>query len=85
LSVISEVPAHNSFIKAMAFMPEHNIFLTACDKSISIWDTISLQSVGRLPAHKDEVRVLHTYDNYLFSAGKGSGNTPALFIWDLRQ
>ena len=42
MSVISEVPAHNGFINAMEIMAESSIVLTACEKEIKIWDTISL-------------------------------------------
>ena len=42
MSVISEVPAHSGFINAMEIMAESSIVLTACEKEIRIWDTISL-------------------------------------------
>jgi hypothetical protein len=85
MSVISEVPAHTSYIRAMTIMPESNVVLTSCDKLISIWDTISLSSVGKLAGHKDEIHSLHTFGNYLYSGGNGSSSAGALFVWDLRR
>jgi len=59
--------------------------LTACEKTISVWDIITLKHVISLKAHKDEIRCLYAYNDLLFSAGKGSISSGALFAWDLRS
>ena len=41
--MISEQAAHQSVIKAMVVWPEKNVLVTACDKTISLWDLVSLQ------------------------------------------
>ena len=66
-------------------MPESSVIVTACDRTIGLWDTISLKNVGKLVGHKDEIRALHTHDNYLFSAGKGNSSAGSLIVWDIRQ
>ena len=32
---------------------------TACEKTITIWDLMTLNIEGTLKAHKDEVRTMH--------------------------
>jgi len=59
--------------------------LTACEKVISVWDIITLKHVASLKAHKDEIRCLHAFGELLFSGGKGSISSGALFAWDLRS
>ncbi|CAG9310966.1 unnamed protein product [Blepharisma stoltei] len=85
LSVISEVPCHNSFIKAMAFWPENSLIFTGCNKEINIWDAISLQKISSFVGHCEDVRALHMKDNLLISAGKSLSDGPSIFIWDLRR
>ena len=58
--------------------------MTTCDKSITIWDLISLEVKGVLKC-KDETRVLHEWGDYIFSGGKGTPGSGSLLIWDLRK
>ena len=84
MSQVSEVPAHTSYIRAMALWAESSVVLTGCQGIISIWDTISLQSAGILQEHNDEVRVMRMFDRYLITAGK-SQTAYSVFVWDLRR
>jgi len=59
--------------------------VTACDKTISLWDLVSLQNVATLKGHKDEIRTLHVWNDMLISGGKGSGTNPSILFWDLRS
>lgn len=43
-----------------------------------------MKHIVTLKGHKDEIRCLHIYNNLLFSGGKGSITSGALFAWDLR-
>ena len=62
------------------------MLVTACDRTISLWDLLSLQCIGSLKGHRDEVRALLVHNQALFSAGKsGKDDAPALLMWDLRK
>jgi WD40 repeat protein len=65
--------------------PERKLFYTACEKMVTIWDLISLETKGILKCHRDEVRVIHNHGDYLFTGGKGTPNGGSLLIWDLRK
>ena len=61
------------------------IFATAGDKqdkTVMLWDMISLTRMGTLTGHKGEVRALEFSKDgkYLFSAGQGG-----MLVWDLRK
>lgn len=84
MTQVSEVPAHSSYIRAMALWAESSVVLTGCQGVINIWDTISLQSAGVLQEHNDEVRAMRMFDRYLITAGK-SQSAYSVFIWDLRR
>ena len=72
-------------VKHVMIDPERRLFFTACEKTITIWNLISLEVEGMLKCHRDEVRVLHGTGDYLFSGGKGSSNGGSLLVWDLRK
>ena len=38
----------------------------------------------KLKGHKDEIRCMHIVNDLLYSGGKGSITSGALFSWDLR-
>ena len=68
------------------------MFITACDKIISLWDLFSLKCIGSLKGHRDEVRSITTQGHQLFSAGKSgakkgddSSGSAALLVWDIRM
>lgn len=53
LQQISDVEAHPSFIKSVEVWNEHSMLVTACDRTISLWDLLSLQCIGSLKGHSD--------------------------------
>lgn len=85
LTSISEMAAHTSSIKAMAISPENSVIFSSCGNLIKICDTVSLQTIGTLQAQIEDFRVLKTYNNLLYSAGKSLENGNSIFIWDLRK
>lgn len=87
MTCVSDISAHSSFIKCMTIWEERNLLITASDKTIMLWDTISLTNVGKLQGHREEIKALNVAkdSNLLFSAGKGSVDSGALFIWDVRK
>ena len=55
--MISDITAHNSYIKCLTIWEDKKLLLTAAsDKVILMWDMISLTMVGQLKGHKDEIR-----------------------------
>jgi len=61
------------------------IFATAGDKhdkTVMLWDMISLTQLATLTGHKGEIRALEFSKDgkYLFSAGQGG-----MLVWDLRK
>lgn len=82
---ISEVPAHQSFIKSMVVWPENSLIITACQNIVSVWDSISLHNVAVLRGHKDVIRAVQMHDNLLFTAGKSVGGSGSILVWDLRH
>lgn len=67
---------------------DRNVFVTASDKTIILWDAYSLTQIETLKGHKEEIRALATggdKNNLLFSGGKGSVNGGSLLVWDLRK
>ena len=87
MQCISDIKAHSGFIKCMTIWEDKNLLITASEKVIMLWDMISLTNVGTLKGHKDEIKAMTvTQDgSYLFSGGKGSANSSALLVWDLRK
>ena len=63
------------------------MLVTACDRTISLWDLLSLQCIGSLKGHSDEIRSLLVKGNRLYSAGKSGSEEggAALLVWDLRM
>jgi hypothetical protein len=49
-----------------------------------LFDLRSYEHVGALKAHRDEIRTLYKEGAYLFSAGKGTMHSGAMFKWDTR-
>jgi WD40 repeat protein len=76
MSVVSDIGAHQSYIRCLAVWPERNLLLTASsDKTIILWDQISLTQVATIRGHKEEIRALAVQpesNGKLFSAGKGT-------------
>lgn len=68
-------------------MRNSNVLITSCEKTIYLYDTISLTLAGKLTSHKEEIRAMtmSSDDTYFFSAGKGTPNSNGLMIWDLRK
>lgn len=76
MSCLSDIHAHNSFIKCMQVWSTHSYLLTAADRTFMIWDLISLTNVFTVKYHKEEIRAVEVTacGNYMICAGKGSQN-----------
>jgi len=82
--MIAELQAPGA-VKYVMIDPERHLFYTACDKTVTFWDLISLEGKTVLKSHRDEVRVIHGRGDYLFTGGKGTPNGGSLMIWDMRK
>ena len=58
MTCISDIQAHNSFIRSMTIWEDKKLLLTASDKVIMLWDLISLTNVGQLKGHKDDIKTM---------------------------
>ncbi len=85
MNCVSDIAAHNGIIKTLCPMPNQKVLVTACDKQISLWDLVSMTSIGTLKGHKDEIRCLERGTNSLVSAGRSTTADPSIFVWDLRS
>ena len=59
MTCVSDIQAHNSYIKCISIWEDKKLLLTASDKVIMLWDLISLTNVGTLKGHKDEIRAMN--------------------------
>ena len=85
---MSDISAHTGFIRCLISWEQKTLIVTASDKTIILWDIVSLAQVTQLKGHKEEIRALVASgqdDNLLFSGGKGNANGGSLLIWDLRK
>ena len=82
--MISELQAPSA-VRYVMIDPERRLFFTACEKSVTIWDLISLEVQCVLKCHRDQVQAIHGWGDYVFTGGKGSVNAGSLLIWDLRK
>ena len=57
MKCVSEMPDYG-IIKAIAYWKERNLLLTAADKSILLWDTVSLTNVGSVKVAPYEIKAL---------------------------
>jgi WD40 repeat protein len=57
MECVSEMPDYG-IIKAIAYWKERNLLLTAAEKSILLWDTVSLTNVGSVKVPNHEIRAL---------------------------
>jgi WD40 repeat protein len=87
MQCVSDITAHSGYIKCLKVWENHSYLLTAADKTVMIWDLISLTNVFTFKYHKDEIRAVDVSacGNYMISAGKGSASQGAMSIWDLRS
>lgn len=58
MSQISDIAAHNNFIRCLTVWGDRKLLLTASDRTIILWDQISLTQVAALRGHKEEIRAL---------------------------
>jgi WD40 repeat protein len=58
MNVVSDINAHQNFIRCLNAWEERKLLLTASDKTIILWDMISLTQVAQLKGHKEEIRAL---------------------------
>jgi WD40 repeat protein len=66
-------------------IPDQKLLATACDKTIMLWDLVSLINVATLKAHQEDINMLQRGSNILVSGGVSGYNNPALYVWDLRS
>ena len=87
MKYIADLPEKIGLVKAIAYWKERNLLLTAAEKSIMLWDVISLTNVGVMKGHKEEIKDLQLVpgSELLFAASKGSHNTSGLMVYDLRK
>lgn len=87
MQCLSDINAHSSFIKCMRVWPQHSYLLTASERTVMIWDLISLTNVFTVRYHKEEIRAVEVSQcgNYMICAGKGSPTQGAMSVWDLRS
>lgn len=89
MQVVSDIQAHQGFIRCLTAWQERTLLVTASDRSIILWDMVSLTQVTVLKGHKEEIRALTcgqgALGNMLFSGGKGTSSGGGLLIWDLRK
>lgn len=87
MSLRSDLTDKIGVIKAIAVWKERNLLLTAAEKNIIMWDTVSLTNVGILKGFKEEIKALHFVPEkqLLFAASKGSNQSAGLLVYDLRK
>lgn len=85
--IISDLtgPQINGSVKYVTIDPIRRLFFSACEKTVTIWDLVTLEVQGTLKCHKDEVRAIHVHGDYIFTGGKGTANGGSLLVWDLRK
>jgi WD40 repeat protein len=84
----SDLKAPSGIVRKVHFWSGRQIMMAAYDKSIILWDMVSLTSIGNLKVHKEDIRALATggsTNSLLFSGGKGNPSGGALVIWDIRM
>lgn len=85
-SKISEIRAHEGYIKGLAICSDKKFIATSSDKAIKLWDVRDMQQIHSMSQLKDTINTLYIVnDLYLLSGGKGSATVSALYAWDLRQ
>jgi hypothetical protein len=74
MKITSDLPDKIGLVKAVVFWKERNLLLTAAEKTIKMWDVISLTNVGVFSGFKEEIKALHLVPerDLLFAASKGS-------------
>ena len=87
MKYIADLPEKIGLVKAIAYWKERNLLLTAAEKSIMLWDVISLTNVGVIKGHKEEIKDLQLVpgSELLFAASKGSATSAGLMVYDLRK
>jgi WD40 repeat protein len=58
MTLVSDIGAHQSYIRCLTVWGERKLLLTASDRTIILWDQISLTQVAQLKGHKEEIRAL---------------------------
>lgn len=77
--------ALSGYVRCVLVDNDRKLMITASDKTIAVWNMINMTVVMTLKGHKDDIRCLYMHNGILYSGGKGTGNTPSLFVWDLRS
>lgn len=87
MKITSDLENKIGLVKAIAFWKERNLLLTAAERTIVMWDVISLTNVGTFKGFKDEIKALHLVPEkeLLFAASKGGAQGGGLLIYDPRK
>lgn len=57
-TTVSDISVNQGIIKSLAVMNGQRILLTASDKTIYLYDMISLTLAGKLQNHREEIRAM---------------------------
>ena len=81
------MPAHSGFVRSIAVHAGERMVMTAGDRTIQVWDLVSLTNIHTFRVPIDETRALFVDEGrqLLFSGGKGTAKRGGLLVWDLRR
>lgn len=74
-----------STVKSVAFQESRGLLFTANERTIMLWDVVSMTNVGTLKGIKEEIKAMKIVGQQLFAGSKGSATSGALLIFDLRK
>ena len=60
---VSDLQNKFGLVRALKFWPERNILFMASEKTIAMWDVISLTNIGQIKSNKDEIKALHLVES----------------------
>lgn len=84
MKYISDLPEKIGLVKSLLFWKERNLLLTASEKTVMMWDVVSLTNVGSIKTNlKDEIKCMELVGNKLFLGTKGTPSSNGLLIYDL--
>jgi len=87
MKYVSDLPEKIGLVKAIAYSKEKNLLITAAERTIMLWDVISLTNVGYMKGYKEEIKALQLVPGteLLFAASKGTATSAGLMVYDLRK
>jgi WD40 repeat protein len=73
MKYISDLPEKIGLVKSMLFWKERKLLLTASEKTVMMWDVVSLTNVGSIKTNlKDEIKCMELVGNKLILGTKGT-------------